>query len=133
MGRGPLYTARCWKSGASWCIVVPRDVRKALKLLPGDLVIMRLHEPYVTIRRGDADAFMPLSKMKLEDMPPAWPGGKKDAEVQDNPEAAAKASEPAAPNADGRETTGRPGVEHSTARDTGAPARRGSHGPLRGD
>lgn len=92
-----LYAQNMYRWGGSWVLVLPPDLREALQLVPGDLIIMRRHGPFVTFRRGVPDQIIPISEFHLEDLPPRWPKAGKDAEAGNHPEG--KAAAPAKPDA----------------------------------
>lgn len=94
---GVLYLQDVLPWGGSWAIIIPKDLRENLQLRQGDQLIMRLHGPYVTFRRAIPDMLLPLDKVRLEDMPPRWPGAKEDARPTDHPKG--KAATPAKPDA----------------------------------
>jgi len=74
MPRGPIYTTKLTKSGNSWVLSIERDLREALGLVPGDIIVMRLHAPYVTLRRAVPEREIPLTDLNPACFPPSWPG-----------------------------------------------------------
>lgn len=90
-----LFYAKYCKWGASWAMIIPAGVREALHLRPGDVLLMRLHEPYVTLRRGEPDHVIDLKTFSLEDYPPRWPTAGTNAHTRPDPERTAPgATEP---------------------------------------
>ena len=73
MGIFELYATRLWRWGSSWCIPFPRPLREAMGWRPGDLVLMRPHLPYITMRVARPETAVPDGAMDPELMPPAWP------------------------------------------------------------
>jgi len=68
--RGDLFMAKPYQQGNSVVMVLERDLREKLQLRPGDLVIMRVHGPYCTIRRAVPEVLVPLTDLHANDLPP---------------------------------------------------------------
>lgn len=71
-----LFTGRIWRMGASIVFPLPKALREAISARPGELIIMRVHPPYVTFRVAQPGAIIPVDRFEPEDLPPAWPGKK---------------------------------------------------------
>lgn len=69
--RGDLFMAKPYQQGGSVVMVLDKDLRERLGLRPGDVVIMRVHGPYVTMRRAVPDLLVPLTDLHADDLPPA--------------------------------------------------------------
>jgi antitoxin component of MazEF toxin-antitoxin module len=69
-----LFSGRIWKMGSSIVFPLPKMLREALNAKPDDLVIMRVHPPYVTFRVAIPEATIPVERFEREDLPPSWPG-----------------------------------------------------------
>jgi hypothetical protein len=70
----PLYTVMTWKVGNGVVFPLYQVVRHALDLHPGDLLIARVHTPYLTIRRARPERIIPIEDFGPEHLPPSWPG-----------------------------------------------------------
>ncbi len=103
---GVLFPIRYQKWGGSYAMIIPAPVRELLHLRPGDTLLLRVHVPFFTVRRGEPEDVIPLKSFRLEDYPPQWPRAGKSARVQSDPERAAPgAAEPDA----GKDGPGRDG------------------------
>ncbi len=69
-----LYAARVWRSGNSIVFPLFKSIREAIGAHPDDLLIIRVHPPYITLRRADPNLIVPLDELTTADLPPAWPG-----------------------------------------------------------
>ncbi len=57
----PLVIGKYHRWGGSWCILIPKAVREALGLLPGDLVAIRIVGRRVVMGKLFPDAVLPVS------------------------------------------------------------------------
>lgn len=60
--------------GKSVCFPLQKLLREALGVKPDDLLIMRVHGPYVTFRIAQPEAVIPVERFEREDLPPSWLG-----------------------------------------------------------
>lgn len=74
-----LFVAKPYVQGNSVVVVLERELREALGWRPGDIILIRLHKPYATLRRGVPELAIPMADIHLEDLPPAWPYRSKNA------------------------------------------------------
>jgi hypothetical protein len=51
-----------------------KAVLAALGARPGDILIARLHPPYLTIRLARPERIIPIDTFGPEVLPPSWPG-----------------------------------------------------------
>jgi hypothetical protein len=67
-----FFVAKPYYQGNGVVMVLEKPLRDALEWRPGDLVLIRLHEPYATLRVGKPQDAIDLRALKPEDLPPAW-------------------------------------------------------------
>lgn len=53
-----VYISKCTRHGASYVVALPRDVREALKVQPGDVIGMRIQQDHVVLRRLPVEAWV---------------------------------------------------------------------------
>ena len=94
----PLYTVMTWKLGNGVVFPLYRVVRQALGMHTGNLLIARVHVPYLTIRVAQPERIIPIDDFGPEVLPPSWPGKDDNATT---PESADRATDPT-PGADAR-------------------------------
>lgn len=70
----PLYPARIWRMGRSSVFPLYKQVMEAIGAKIGDLVLIRVHPPYVTFRIAHPNAAIPDDTFEGKDLPPSWPG-----------------------------------------------------------
>lgn len=46
------YVGRYWKVGGTYGVIIPPHIRHAMKLVPGDLMLMVVHEDLIIMRRA---------------------------------------------------------------------------------
>jgi hypothetical protein len=68
----PLYAARLWRMGKSLVFPLYEAVITALGAKPGDLVLVRVHLPYVTFRIAHPDLTMPIPRFTPGELPPSY-------------------------------------------------------------
>lgn len=68
-----LFTGRIWRMGKSIVFPLPKILREAIDAKPDDLMICRVHPPYITFRVARPDAVIPVDRFEREDLPPSWP------------------------------------------------------------
>jgi antitoxin component of MazEF toxin-antitoxin module len=68
----PLFAARIWRMGASVVFPLAKMLMQALDAKPGDLVLVRVHLPYVTFRIANPDLTLPVPRFRPEELPPSY-------------------------------------------------------------
>jgi hypothetical protein len=71
---GPLYTVKLWRMGASIVLSIQKGVREKLHWDIDQLLICRIHGPFLIIRAADPPVDFPLDQIPANAYPPAWPG-----------------------------------------------------------
>lgn len=103
---GPIYTSKLAKGGNAVVMYVDREIREALGLKPGDMVMMRLSPPYVILRKAIPEREIPMTDISRAMLPPSWPGRDIDVPSGGSKEGTvARASDPDS-DADGRRGDG---------------------------
>jgi hypothetical protein len=69
----PLYAARIWKWGKSTVFPLYSAVCDAIRAVPGDLLLVRVHPPSITLRVAHPEQVMPVEQFTEEELPPPWP------------------------------------------------------------
>jgi hypothetical protein len=69
----PLYAARVWQMGKSVVFPLYKAVLDAIGAKAGDLVLVRVHPPYVTFRIAQPDKAVPASSFTSRELPPKSP------------------------------------------------------------
>ena len=69
----PLYAVRLWNHGKSVIFPLYHAVMKALNANVGDLMLVRVHPPYITLRVARPESLMPVEQFTEEELPPHWP------------------------------------------------------------
>lgn len=69
----PLYAARVWQMGKSVVFPLYKAVLDAIGAKAGDLVLVRVHPPYVTFRIAQPDKAVPAASFTSRELPPASP------------------------------------------------------------
>ncbi len=69
------YVAPVWRMGKSVVVPLYKLLTRALGILPGDLLLMRVHPPYVTFRLLNVKEQMPVESFTVEDLPRELVGG----------------------------------------------------------
>jgi hypothetical protein len=70
--RYPLFAARIWKMGSSVVFPLAKMLMDALEARPGDLVLIRVHLPYITFRIANPEKNFPLPSFTAEELPPSY-------------------------------------------------------------
>ena len=65
-----------------------KAVLAALGARPGDILIARLHPPYLTIRLAHPERIIPIDTFGPEVLPPSWPGKDDNATTPESPKSA---------------------------------------------
>jgi hypothetical protein len=68
----PLYAVRLWRMGKQLVFPLYVSVLEALGARHGDLVLVRVHLPYVTFRIANPDLTMPIPRFSPEQLPPSY-------------------------------------------------------------
>ena len=58
----PLYAVRLWRTGKSVVFPIYSAVLKALHADVGDLLLVRVHPPYITLRVARPESLMPVEQ-----------------------------------------------------------------------
>lgn len=76
----PLYVLRPWRLKTRLVLPLYEPVLQALHFdldKPDELLICRLHPPYLTLRVAYPEKLLPLTEFDLKDLPPPWPQQRK--------------------------------------------------------
>lgn len=73
----PLYSARIWKMGNSIVFPLYKAVMEALGAKVGDLLLVRVHLPYVTFRLAVPDRILPTDNFEPAELPPTLPAARR--------------------------------------------------------
>jgi hypothetical protein len=66
----PLYAARIWQMGKSVVFPLYKAVMESIGAEPGDLVLVRVHGPYVTFRVAKPERVVPVDNLTAKELPP---------------------------------------------------------------
>jgi hypothetical protein len=69
----PLYLVKIWRMGSSVVFPLYKALLEALHASPDDLLLVRVHPPYVTFRIAHPDQVMPVDNFTEAELPPSWP------------------------------------------------------------
>ncbi len=69
----PLYAVRIWRAGKSVVFPIYQAVLQAIHAMPGDLLLVRVHPPYITVRVARPESLMPVEQFTDQELPPEWP------------------------------------------------------------
>ncbi len=69
----PLYVVKIWRMGSSVVFPLYKALLAALHASPDDLLLVRVHPPYVTFRVAHPDQVMPVDRFGPDELPPDWP------------------------------------------------------------
>lgn len=68
-----LFCVRVAQWGRSTVISLLPAMLEAMGGKVGDLLLVRVHPPYVTFRVAHPEAQIPVGQFHADDLPPAWP------------------------------------------------------------
>jgi len=68
----PLYAVRLWANGKQLVFPLYDAIIRALQARAGDLLLVRVHLPYVTFRIASPDLTMPILRFSPEELPPSY-------------------------------------------------------------
>lgn len=68
----PLYACRLWRMGKQLVFPLYTSIIEHLQAHAGDLVLVRVHLPYVTFRIAVPDITMPIPRFEECDLPPSY-------------------------------------------------------------
>lgn len=68
----PLYAVRIYKQGNQLVFPIYKQVVAALEAKAGDLLLVRVHLPYVTFRIAHASLAMPVEHFDPAQLPPTY-------------------------------------------------------------
>ncbi len=86
-----VHTLPIYQWGNSVVMPLYKGWREAIGAHVGDLLIARLHPPYITIRVAHPERLIPIGTFGPEVLPPSWPGKDDNATTPDDPEEPARA------------------------------------------
>jgi hypothetical protein len=69
----PLYVVKIWKVGHGFAFPLYRALLEVLHAAADDLLLIRVHPPYVTFRVAHPDNLLNVERFTDEDLPPEWP------------------------------------------------------------
>jgi antitoxin component of MazEF toxin-antitoxin module len=78
----PLYVSKIWKIGNSVGFPLYKALLKAIHANIGDMLLVRVHPPYVTFRVAHPDQLVPVERFTEEELPPDWPNAVKTADAR---------------------------------------------------
>ncbi len=78
----PLYAARVWKWGNSTTFPLYAAVLDAIKVHIGDLLLVWVHPPFITLRLADLGNVRPIDHFSQDDLLASWRGVEGDMEVR---------------------------------------------------
>lgn len=67
-----LYACRLWAQGKQLIFPLYNAIVTALQAKAGDLILVRVHLPYVTFRIANPDLTMPIPRFSPEQLPPSY-------------------------------------------------------------
>lgn len=73
----PLYVIKPWRASGQVVFPIYSVVLQAIDFDQrngGELLIVRVHEPWVTFRVARPDKLFPLPDVRFEELLPVWPG-----------------------------------------------------------
>lgn len=70
----PTYASRFTRIGTSKGIILPKDVREQMGLIPGDNIVMRLFGKVLVCRKLDPKEIVDLSEIPTDALPSAVRG-----------------------------------------------------------
>lgn len=68
----PLYAVRLWRMGRQLVFPLYVAMVDALQAKPGDLVLVRVHLPFVTFRIANPDLSLPVPRFQPWELPPTY-------------------------------------------------------------
>ncbi len=80
----PLYAARLWRMGKSIVFPLYAAVVDALRAQPGDLFLIWVHPPFITVRLADLGAMRPIDHFSQDALLDSWRGVEGEPEVRDS-------------------------------------------------
>lgn len=70
----PLYAVRLWQQHKQLIFPIYTAIVNALGAKAGDLVLVRVHLPYVTFRIANPDLTLPTPHFAPDELPPTYRG-----------------------------------------------------------
>jgi hypothetical protein len=80
----PLWVIPIWNWGGSVVLPLTKTVRAKLGAMRGDVLIARIHGPYLTLRVARPEKVIPVDDFGPEVLPPSWPGKDDNATTPDD-------------------------------------------------
>lgn len=71
-GLHALYACRLWSHGKQLMFPLYTSIIAALGAKAGDLVLVRVHLPFVTFRIANPDLTMPVPRFNHDELPPDY-------------------------------------------------------------
>ena len=68
----PLYACRLWRAGRQLVFPLYTAVIDAIGARPGDLVLVRIHLPFVTFRIANPELSIPVPRFERFELPPTY-------------------------------------------------------------
>lgn len=65
----PTYASRFTRVGTSKAIILPKEVRELMGLIPGDLVVMRLFGKLLICRKLEPNQIVDISQIPADALP----------------------------------------------------------------
>lgn len=70
----PTYASRFTRVGTSKAIILPKEVRELMGLIPGDLVVMRLFGKILICRKLEPNQIVDVNEIPADALPSAVRG-----------------------------------------------------------
>lgn len=67
----PLYAQRVWENGSGLCFALPKGLCAQIGLAVGDVVVVRVHPPFASLRVLRKEIAVPVEGFTAEELPPA--------------------------------------------------------------
>jgi antitoxin component of MazEF toxin-antitoxin module len=68
-----LFCVKIAQWGRSTVVSLQHALLEAIGAKVGDMLLVRVHPPYVTFRVAKPEAQIPVETFRPDDFPPAWP------------------------------------------------------------
>ncbi len=66
----PLYVVKIWRMGHSVVFPLYKLLLEAIHAAPDDLLLVRVHPPYVTFKVAHPEQMIPTERFTYEELPP---------------------------------------------------------------
>lgn len=71
-GLHALYAMRLWRMGKQLVFPLYSSIIAAMGARAGDLILVRVHLPFVTFRIANPDLTMPVPRFNHDELPPSY-------------------------------------------------------------